>query len=247
MRTRSLVAVATALGIPTLLFLPLLASAAGSSPPSGAAASSPPNMIRTDTAALAQRPHDPNNQTNISDFMVTCIAGNAKYLSRDFDGAIDAYRKAIQLSVKDPLGYYLLGEGQLAKGNVTEAEASWKQAELVADPKIGTNAMLRARILFVLADVKERQKKWDDAKAAWARYDDWASTAFAASASDAGALPRGGDAGAAAAFPANGAGRVLAIDAMLKQDKNYEHVRAAIRNAASADGGLFTNLDATPG
>ena len=34
---------------------------------------------------------------------------------------------------------------------------------------------LRARVLFVLADLKERQQKWDDARAAWQVYLDWAS------------------------------------------------------------------------
>lgn len=244
MRTRFLAAIAVALAIPAVAFIPLVFAGTGkaassSAPPPSSARSAPSASqpkIYTDAAALALRPHDPRNQTNISDFMQMCLDGNGRYLSRDFDGAVDTYRKAIQLSVKDPLGYYLLGEAQLAKGNVTEAEESWKNAERVSDPSVVNNPALRARILFVLADIRERQKKWDDAKTAWGHYDDWASGVVeAGTASD----------GGYGAFPANGAGRIQSINTMLKQDKDYDRVRAAIRN--SADGGLFTNLDASPG
>jgi tetratricopeptide (TPR) repeat protein len=149
-----------------------------------------------------------------------CGQGNAKYASRDFDGAVDAYRKAIELAPHKALGHYLLGEAQLAAGNMAEAEASWNRAALESNEQDPT---LRARVLFVTADLKERQKKWDDAKAAWQVYADWAN--------------RFADAGV---FPGSAQSREQVIDTMLKQDKAYDIVRQRI--ADTKDGGVFSEV-----
>jgi tetratricopeptide (TPR) repeat protein len=149
-----------------------------------------------------------------------CAQGNAKYASRDFQGAIEFYRSAIELDPKNPLGYYLLGESDLAAGSIAEAEAAWNRASADSSDK---DPALRARILFVIADLKERQWKWDEAKAAWQVYLDWASR-----------FPN------VASFPASARSRLQVIDAMLKRDKAYEIVRRRI--ADTKDGGVFTDL-----
>jgi len=154
-----------------------------------------------------------------------CTEGNGKYASRDFDGAIVSYRKAIEMFPHKALGYYLLGEAQLAANNLTEAEASWGRAALESNEQDPT---LRARVLFVTADLKERQKKWDEAKAAWQVYSDWAN--------------RFADAGA---FAASGDSRIQAIDTMQKQDKTYEIVRQRIES--TRDGGVYTDPKADGG
>lgn len=143
----------------------------------------------------------------------------------DFDGAIASYRKAIEMFPHKALGYYLMGEAQLAANNLPEAEASWGRAALETNEQDPT---LRARVLFVTADLKERQKKWDEAKAAWQVYTDWAN--------------RFADAGA---FAASGESRIQVIDAMLKQDKAYGIVRERIE--ATRDGGVYTDIKADGG
>ncbi len=153
-----------------------------------------------------------------------CSQGNAKYVARDFAGAIDAYRTAIELEPKNPLAHYLLGEAQLAAGSLTEADAAWNRAALESTDG---EPSLRAKILFVLADLRERQKKWDDAKAAWQVYLDWATKYPGVSA-----------------FPASGQSRQQAIDAMLRQDKSYELVRRRI--ADTKNGGVFTDVSKSP-
>jgi tetratricopeptide (TPR) repeat protein len=153
-----------------------------------------------------------------------CAQGNAKYGARDFQGAIAQYRGAIELEPRNPLGYYLLGEAQLAAGNIAEAEASWNRALTESSDK---DPAMRARVLFVLADLKERQWKWEDAKAAWQAYLDYT-----------GRFPK------AAGFPASARSRQQVIDAMLKQDKAYEIVRKRI--AETKDGGVFTDLSKSP-
>jgi tetratricopeptide (TPR) repeat protein len=148
-----------------------------------------------------------------------CKEGNTKYAARDFAGAVAAYQKAIEIDPNNGLGHYYLGEAQLAAGNLIEAEAAWTRASLATDK----DPALRARVLFVLADLKERQKKWDDARAAWQVYIDWATK-----------YPNAG------AFPGSGQSRQQAIDNMKKQDAAVAVVRARI--AETKAGGVFTDL-----
>jgi tetratricopeptide (TPR) repeat protein len=156
-----------------------------------------------------------------ADYMKACEQGAAKYASRDFSGAIEQFRKAIELTPKQPLGYYLLGEAQLAAGSFTEAEAAWNRALLESGEQ---DPSMKGRVLFVLADLKERQKKWDEARTAWQAYLDWATK-----------YPN------AAVFPASAQSRQQVIDNMTKQDKAYDIVRQRI--AETKDGGVFTDLN----
>ena len=166
-----------------------------------------------DTKAAGTK-YDPNNRTHISQYMETLVSGNAKFASRDFAAAVEVYRSAIQMAPQNPLGHYLLGEAQAAANNLTEAEASWTQADNLGDK----DPPVKIKALFCLADLRERQKKWEDAKTAWDKYKQ-----YAAAHSDAGGAPASADA------------RITAIDAALKQDKAYDVVRQRI--AAEKDGG----------
>jgi len=92
--------------------------------------------------------------------------GDAAYIARDFEGAIKAYRGAIEKEPNNPMGHYRLGAVQLAKGDLAEAELSWQAGLRFADkdPKV------RAKLLFVLADLRERQRNQDEAIARWHEY-----------------------------------------------------------------------------
>jgi tetratricopeptide (TPR) repeat protein len=207
-RPRRIVSTAVVLLLPVLGMLPVVAWADGGNKGDAPAASA--SAGKTGKA--------------VSEFMDACVQGNAKYASRDFPGATDLYRKAIQLDPQNPLGHYLLGEALLAQANLSEAEATWTRASSLSNEK---NPALRSRILFVYADLKERQKKWDDARAAWQVYLDWANK-FA-------------DAGA---FPGSATSRQQAIDTMTKQDKAYDVVRQRISDTKA--GNVFTDLSKTP-
>lgn len=150
--------------------------------------------------------------------------GSTKYAARDFAGAVAAFQKAIEADPKNPLGHYFLGEAQLANNNLTEAEAAWTRASLESAEK---EPALRAKILFVLADLKERQRKWDEAKAAWQVYLDWAAK-----------YPE------AKAFTGSGQSRQQMIGAMQKQDTAYAVVRQRITD--TKDGKTFTDLTKQP-
>ncbi len=158
-------------------------------------------------------------------FKAAVADGTTKYAARDFSGAVAAFQKAIEASPKDPMGHYLLGEAELASGNMTETEAAWTRASLESaqtkDPSV------RARVLFVLADLKERQKKWDEARAAWQVYLDWAAK-----------YPE------ARSYTASGQSRQQVIDAMTKQDKAYATVRQRI--ADTKNGNVFSDTSKAP-
>jgi tetratricopeptide (TPR) repeat protein len=211
MRNRPLLAIVFALAAPAAVALPVVALAGGDSKSGDAKPSA--------SASSSGKKYDPNNVSGISKYVETCVAGNAQYMARDFPAAIATYREAIKLAPKHPLAHYLVGEAQLAANNVPEAEASWNQAALVSD---ASEPRLRARILFVLADLKERQKKWDDAKAAWQVYNEF--------------VGRYGDGGVG--FAASGASRVQAIDTMTKLNAESDKVKQRIKE--TADGGVFT-------
>jgi tetratricopeptide (TPR) repeat protein len=183
------------LAAPALVLVPV---AAASGDPSGDAKPAPDAGVK----------HDPDNKTSLAEWMDRCIKGNAKFVAHDVAGAIELYRQAIQLAPKRALPHYLLAEAELGAGNLTEAEGALSDAEQTSDDR---DPNVRAKVLFVIADVKEREKKWDDAKVAWRAYAD-----YAAKHADAGAIP--------ATPPA----RIQAIDDMLKQDKAYDVVRQRI-------------------
>ncbi|MFO0678237.1 MAG: tetratricopeptide repeat protein [Polyangiaceae bacterium] len=207
MRVRFVVAIALALGIPSLVLVPVA---------SGADDAKPATKKASGKDAGKEQVYDPANIAGLSQFMEACVEGNGKYLSRDFPAAVESYRKAIRLAPKSALGHYLLGEAQIASANLVEAEASLKQAELNSDSR---DPGLRAKVLFSLADLKERTKRWDEAKSAWQTYSEW--------------IQKFSDGGGV--FPANATARIKEIDETLKLDKSYAIVRERI--AAEKEGG----------
>jgi hypothetical protein len=204
MRKRLLVLVLS-LGVPSVVLLPLAADAE--------------RPAKKAAADAGEARYDPANVTAISQYMETLVKGNQKYEEKDFPAAIDLYKKAAQLKPKDALAPYLMGEAYLASANLPEAEAAFKAAEEISDTR---NPVLRAQVLFEVADVYERQKKWDLAKNAWKAY-----------AEQAGKMKDG------SAFPGSAEARIKAIDEWLALDKSYVAVRQRIEaeKAAAADAG----------
>jgi tetratricopeptide (TPR) repeat protein len=134
--------------------------------------------------------------------------GSDKYVAKDVTGAIEAFHKAVELEPRNPFGYYLLGEAEVGNKDLAQAESAWLHASQVSDE--GPPA-LKLKIFFVIADLRERQKRWDDAKASWEQYGD-----LCAKYPD------------AHAFPGVVKERIGMIDAMVNQDKAYEIVRKRI-------------------
>jgi len=109
---------------------------------------------------------DPNGVKGISPYLELINKGDRAYVARDFDGAIAAFREAVQSSPQDALGHYRLGAAQLAKGDQKEAEAAFVNGLRF----VGKDASLRGKLLFALADLRERQKNSDEAIGRWKEY-----------------------------------------------------------------------------
>ncbi|AKU96788.1 hypothetical protein AKJ09_03452 [Labilithrix luteola] len=181
--------------IPVVVMLPGAASGQKAAPAKGADA--------------GEKRYDPENVTGISESMETIAKGTERYLAKDFAGATDLYKRAIQLNPRNPLGPYLLGEAHLGMGNLGEAEAAFKQAESLSDSK---NPTLRSHVLFAVADISERRKNWPAAKTAWQAYNEHAALI-------------GVDGGA---FPQSGAERLKMVETIAKLQEDYAKVRARI-------------------
>jgi tetratricopeptide (TPR) repeat protein len=102
----------------------------------------------------------------VGPFWAAVDKGDAAYVARDFETAIKEYRAAIEKEPSNPMGHYRLGAAQLAKGDLAEAELSWQAGIRFA----GKDPKLRAKLLFVLADLRERQRNQDEAIARWKEY-----------------------------------------------------------------------------
>jgi hypothetical protein len=166
---------------------------------------------QTDTGSVAAASPEASGQQQAksgkSPYSAKIQKGNAAYVSRDFVGAIAAYREAIQESANDPVVFYLLGEAQLGAANATEAEASW----LSGLGKAASRDDIRAKLLFVLADLRERQGKWAEAKTAWDEY-----ARFVGSHT----VPKG--------YATTAAERVKAIDTRADLETKYGEVKQRI-------------------
>jgi tetratricopeptide (TPR) repeat protein len=99
-------------------------------------------------------------------YMELITKGDRAVVARDFDGGIAAYREAIQKDPRNALGHYRLGAAQLLKGDQKEAEAAF-----VAGLRfVGRDGTLKGKLIFALADLRERQKNNDEAIARWKEY-----------------------------------------------------------------------------
>lgn len=109
---------------------------------------------------------DPKGIKGVSPLVELIIKGDKAFVARDLDAAIATYREAVQYAPQSPLGYYRLGSAQLAKGDQKEAETAWANGLRF----VGKDAALRAKLLFALADLRERQKSSDEAIGRWKEY-----------------------------------------------------------------------------
>ena len=113
---------------------------------------------------------DPKGVKGISPFWENVKKGDDAYVIRDFDAAVAAYKEALSSEPKNPIGHYRLGSAYLAKDSLDEAQASWEAASRFA----ANQPDVRAKALFVLADLAERRRKLDGAVAGWSAYESFA-------------------------------------------------------------------------
>ena len=157
--------------------------------------------------AAAGPRRDPEGKTGISPYMEAVARGQNSFVARDFAGAVTAFQDAIKGDPQQMLGFYLLGEAQLEAGKPEEAEAAWTTGLSKKGPDD-----LNARLLFIMADLRERQKNWQAAKDAWAAY-----SAFLTS------HPQ------AKGYAATAEERTKRLDQRMKDEKDYAAVKERIQ------------------
>lgn len=180
----------------------------------GAAAPKPDAAKKPDAGAAAPTAptppagplKDPENKKGLSPYMEAIKKGEDSFVARDFPSAVTAFQDAIKLDSSKMLGFYRLGEAQLASGKPEEAEAVWN----VALNKDGP-ADLKAKVHFVLADLRERQRKLDVGKEQWGKYAQFLK-----------------DQADAKGYPGTPEERQKVIDRRVKDEKDYAVVKERI-------------------
>jgi len=151
---------------------------------------------------------DPRGIKGISPFWEAIKKGDDALAAHDLDGAKAAYEEAIRADPHNGMGQYRMGETELARGQLKEAEASWQEALRFA----GEDASLKAKVLFVLADLKERQRAFEEETNGWNAYETHAK-----------AFP------AAKTFPASAADRKKRIEEWKQLEVDYGAVKERIK------------------
>ena len=178
--------------------------------PNAAAAAAP--AAKSSAPAAIRR--DPRGIKGISPFREALNRGDSALLARDFDGAIAAYRDALSKDPQNALGQYRIGEAQIAKGDLKEAEAAFLEGLRLVP---GTDFALKAKLEFAVADLRERQKAYDDAIAKWTEYETFTTEHKEAQG-----------------FPATGSERKKVVEAWKKLSADSAEVKARIQKGLQA-------------
>jgi tetratricopeptide (TPR) repeat protein len=153
----------------TLFSAALVSAEPGATPvPKAGAAKPAATQAASAKPAVAAVKRDPRGIKGISPFSEALKKGDSALVARDFDGAIAAYREAIAKDPQNALGHYRVGEAQLAKGDLHEADEAFLNGLRFVP---GTDFALKAKLQFALADLRERQKNYDEATSKWTEYE----------------------------------------------------------------------------
>src|SRR6478735_10643672 len=177
--------------------------------------------------AVAGKPselrRDPRGTKGISPFGEAVKRGDTALVAHDVEAALAAYRDALGKEPDNAFAYYRIGEVQLLKGDLHEAELAFAAGlRTVAADRVA----LKAQLQFALADLRERQKAYDEASARWAEYEAFTTTATTAAT----ATERKDSLG----FPASGAERKKVVEAWKKLSADSADVKARIEKGMKA-------------
>lgn len=135
----------------------LLAPMAFAEPPKAAAA----------PAKVGEPRRDPNGIVGISPFRETVVRGDARYIARDYDGALAEYRAAIALDPKNPEGHLRVFELEWKRGQLPAAEEALAAAERFG----GAEIRVLLRVVYGRALVAEDKGDLELASAEWEKFE----------------------------------------------------------------------------
>ena len=157
---------------------------------------------------------DPHGVKGISPFWEALNKADSALLAQDVDGALAIYKAALGNEPQNALGYYRLGEAEIEKGDLHEAEAAFVDGLRFVT---ATDVALKAKLQFALADARERQKAWDEASRRWSEYQTYTAEQKVG-------------------FPDSGSERKRSVELWKKLSADSAEVKARIeKNIAAAD------------
>ncbi len=108
---------------------------------------------------------EPAGKSGMSPYAALVLKGEKQFNGGDGSSAIATFEEATRLDEQKMLAFYRLGEALTAAGKLEHADRALQSAL----GKMGSDEQ-HAKVLFVIADLRERQGNWQGAKEAWAAY-----------------------------------------------------------------------------
>jgi tetratricopeptide (TPR) repeat protein len=186
-------------------------SSKGSSAEASSADSS--SASRGESVVPSDVPRDPRGIKGISPVWEEIAAGDAAIVAHDVDKALKHYEAAVKADNRSAMAHYRLGEARKAKGQLSEAQLSFETAVKVGERE----ADVKAKALFALAALAERQNKLSEARSSWKRYQEHVEKH-----------------GEIKAFPASASERLRRLDAQEQLSKDSALVRERIKKGEPA-------------
>jgi tetratricopeptide (TPR) repeat protein len=149
----------------TLSSLALAETKSSASPENGASESG----VKKDAASKDNVRRDPKGIKGVSPLVELMRRGDDAAVARDYEKAKTTYQEALTMVPKTAILYFRIGQIETMAGKLSEAETAYTDALRYAD----NDPTLHAQLLFVLADLKERQLQRDAALKAWQAYADF--------------------------------------------------------------------------
>lgn len=103
----------------------------------------------------------------------TIGAGDRAARAGDHELALSRYRAVLEDDPRNALAHYRVGQVHALRGDPSRAEPAYFAALRFA----GADDALRAKVLFCIADLRERRRALDAAAAAWTEYEKQGATA----------------------------------------------------------------------
>lgn len=153
---------------------------------------------------------DDAGKTGVSPYWETLKKGDNAFIAGAYDEAKTYYESAIKLDPRNPLGHTRVAQTLLMKGELEAADDRLESALGFAN----TTAQ-RTKIIFLQADIRERQVKLEQAKQRWDGYIKMAGDKI--NADDAKKI-----------HPATAKQRIEQIEATKKRNEGYAAVKERI-------------------
>ena len=166
-----------------------------------------PEVKATATSGQSAVRRDPAGKTGISPAWEAIKRGDDAYAAHNLDGAIREYQAAIGAKPQNPVAHYRLACALITKGDFKQAHESLDSALKV----VQHDAETAAKVLFVKADLKEREHDYPAALEAWKAYAQFVK-------SNAGVK----------AFPASGESREAKLSQVIKLNEESAKVKQRI-------------------